>query len=285
MNSLNDDDLLSAVQARPALYDKTHRDHCNREISKKLWTEIAQETGVDSLICKTRWNSMRDYFLRKYREGARPGQPLASGKRLWPYFEMLSFLMPHVNTSIREHETSRESTEEYDGLVLNGLLSQKDSDYSMGKYELEETNDTCNLHSPPIVFAKQEPLSRSPSPARSESELTHTAAITPTVRPSSSTPCSRSTKKRKVVPYSGHKSYKTVRNCENSHEHFFRSIMPMLERFSDVDTLMFRSEVNALVLKCLHKQEDLPVITSAVSQAGDAPDCYSVYLQPEESPE
>ena len=46
--ALNDDELLSAVQSRPALYDKANKDHCNREIVRKLWREISQETGAES---------------------------------------------------------------------------------------------------------------------------------------------------------------------------------------------------------------------------------------------
>ena len=225
---------------------------------------------------------MRDYFLRKYREGARPGQPLASGKRLWPYFELLSFLVPHVST--REPGTPQENPDEGEGISLNSLMSPKDS--FMGKCEVEETannppgSTTCNS---PSISSKQEPPSRSPSPV--ESELTHTAAVTPTVRPSSSQPF-RIARKRKGTPAGAidHKTFKTVRNEESSHEHFFRSILPMIERFSDIETLMFRSDVHGLVLKYLQKQEALPVITSAVSQASDAAG-YSVYLQADQSPE
>ena len=44
---LKDDDLLAAVKSRPALYDKSNKNHCNRELTRSLWREIARETGAE----------------------------------------------------------------------------------------------------------------------------------------------------------------------------------------------------------------------------------------------
>ncbi|GFR93917.1 transcription factor Adf-1 [Elysia marginata] len=275
-SNLNDEDLLAAVRCRPAMYDKFHKDHCNRDLLRRLWKEIAAETGVDVMVCKTRWNSMRDYFLRKYREGNRPGQPTPNGKRIWPYFDMLSFLIPFVSInrdfSNGSINTTGDGADGFDG---------------------EDTGSTGNGNNTPAETpTKIEPRSRSASPV--DSETNHSIPpVTP--RPSISHPHSshnairianvNTLRKRKVNTVSNVKPVKVVKREENSHEHFFRSILPMLEKFSDIETLMFRSEVNSLVLKYLQRQDPVPVVASAAEQHQEDASSFSVYLQDQASPE
>ena len=190
---------------------------------------------------------MRDYFLRKYREGTRPGQPV-SGKKVWPYFDQLTFLMPHV--------TSREPLDSMDG------------------FEGEE-----------MFVNKIEMPSRSPSP--DDLEPNQTVAETPKVRLSLAPP--KNPKKRKGEFGSDQKSLKALKRKESGHEHFFRSILPMLESFSDIETLQFRSEVHGLVLKYLHKQSVVPVLAAPAGEPmpveDDETGTYSVYIDTHHSPQ
>lgn len=270
--SLSDDDLLLAVQSRPAIYDKSLKDHSNRELLKKLWDDVARVTGADVTLCKTRWNSMRDYFLRKYREGMRPGQVRYNGKRVWPYFNMLAFLIPHLSSST----INRESHENGETAIDAG-----DNSCDLGEdagHETAEAFETISQDkSNAPVHSKIEARSRSPSPAPSETHnIRNSSLLHNTVRSRHALE-----RKRKMnVSYSSYSPYddrkvKVVKREENSHEHFFKSIQPMLERLSDIETLMFRSEVNSLVLKYLQKQTPAPVAASPEAEASH----FTVYLQ------
>lgn len=42
------DELISAVSATPALWDKTHRDHKNSYQMSKYWESVGIRVGVDS---------------------------------------------------------------------------------------------------------------------------------------------------------------------------------------------------------------------------------------------
>ena len=47
MSALETEKLIQAVQRRPALYDKSERDHSDRDVKENLWEAIKAELEVN----------------------------------------------------------------------------------------------------------------------------------------------------------------------------------------------------------------------------------------------
>lgn len=97
---LDNETLIAAVEARPALWQGTHRDHKNRFKKHKLWSQVAAALlpripNGDSIVQK-RWKSLRDKFRRflTARQHCQQNGQAADelGEITWAYFSQLLFL-------------------------------------------------------------------------------------------------------------------------------------------------------------------------------------------------
>ncbi|XP_041356382.1 uncharacterized protein LOC121373710 [Gigantopelta aegis] len=85
---MDDETLIAAVRSRPCIYEKSDKNHCNRDVIAAAWEDVAKEVGtcVTATECKSRWDSIRDYFLKKYREyrSSTSGQAASKKKNMAP---------------------------------------------------------------------------------------------------------------------------------------------------------------------------------------------------------
>lgn len=97
---LDNETLIGAVEARPALWQATHRDHKNRFKKHKLWAQVAAALlpripNAEGVVQK-RWKSLRDKFRRVLvaRQHCQQNGQAAEelGEITWAYFPQLLFL-------------------------------------------------------------------------------------------------------------------------------------------------------------------------------------------------
>lgn len=108
---LDNETLISAVEARPALWQGTHRDHKNRFKKLKLWAQVAAALlpripNAEGIVQK-RWKSLRDKFRRVLvaRQHCQQNGQAAEelGEITWAYFPQLLFLKETMDVRLVKH--------------------------------------------------------------------------------------------------------------------------------------------------------------------------------------
>ncbi|XP_022197445.2 uncharacterized protein LOC111054683 [Nilaparvata lugens] len=112
LQNVHMDQFIEEVRMRPAIYDTTMAEYCDRSYKRHLWMEICEKFNPDwstleeeqreaiGREMKNRWKSIRDAFVREVRylkEAAKFGEPPAK-KRKYIYYDQLSFLLPTVGS-------------------------------------------------------------------------------------------------------------------------------------------------------------------------------------------
>ncbi|XP_055548199.1 transcription factor Adf-1-like [Wyeomyia smithii] len=92
--SVQEEHLIQQVKLRPVLYDKSLKAYRKPGATDCAWAEIASALGVQVDNCKKRWKSLRDTFIKYFRQEilATPG----SKRKKWVYYEHMNFLRNHV---------------------------------------------------------------------------------------------------------------------------------------------------------------------------------------------
>jgi Adh transcription factor 1 len=93
------------------------KDYRRPGITENAWSSIAEKLGVGkgeidswSMIleffrhthifsveeAKKRWKSLRDAFIKYYRQELTTGKPFGNKKKTWPFYNHLSYLKSHV---------------------------------------------------------------------------------------------------------------------------------------------------------------------------------------------
>ncbi|XP_053696328.1 transcription factor Adf-1-like [Sabethes cyaneus] len=92
--SVQEEHLIQQVKLRPVLYDKSLKAYRKPGATDCAWLEIADALGVQVDNCKKRWKSLRDTFIKYFRQEilATPGLK----RKKWVYYEHMSFLRNHV---------------------------------------------------------------------------------------------------------------------------------------------------------------------------------------------
>ncbi|XP_001867033.2 uncharacterized protein LOC6050421 [Culex quinquefasciatus] len=103
--------LIEQVKLHPVLYDKSMKAYRKPGATDSAWSEIAQAFGVKVEDCKKRWKSLRDTFIKYYRQEILAATMPGMKRKKWVYYELMSFLRSHVELYGNEHHFSIADTE------------------------------------------------------------------------------------------------------------------------------------------------------------------------------
>ncbi|XP_056604614.1 uncharacterized protein LOC130421008 [Triplophysa dalaica] len=244
-NEAREEQMISMIQERPALYDITENVYANRTLRAQLWHEIENKLVVSEKELRRRWESLRTQYTRyKKLPLGRVGAP-KTGRQQW-ILSRLQFLEPHTK---RKDTTS----------ILN-VVEPLDAD--------DSSSLSTGTHEDPIFF-ESEPKPNIPlleyticeeeSPAIKEEPSTYTFTQSSPTRP-------RAKRSRKVanksVSVNSTKLLRTIGKTLESYasqehrddeistycksmEHRMRTLPPhLLPHFMhDVDNSIFKYQV------------------------------------------
>ncbi|CAL8293458.1 unnamed protein product [Arctogadus glacialis] len=71
---MEDQNLIVAVCSRPVLYDTTMVSYRDRNKKERAWVDVAEDTGFPVDICRRKWKSLRDRYMREKKREKRAGQ-------------------------------------------------------------------------------------------------------------------------------------------------------------------------------------------------------------------
>lgn len=169
--------------------------------------------------CKIKWQSLRDYFLKKRRESSKKSGQAASTKRQWYLFERMSFLNPFV--------AARETSGNLDFIAPIEDASVG-TEESVGAGQLSDSPQ--QLTSPEIEAATQ----ISAGPSRNSGKKRKSSSLD-------------------IVDKEILKALQ--KEPDNEHELFFKSLIPTVSQLDPINTMLFRAEVQQLAVKYLRQQQ------------------------------
>ncbi|XP_059210376.1 transcription factor Adf-1-like [Centropristis striata] len=92
---MDEEMFILEIQNHPIIYDPSHplyKDNYRKEVA---WKTVAEVMGVDVDLCKAKWRSLRDCFVRSRKKVFASGSAGGSQKP-WKYIDIMSFLLPHL---------------------------------------------------------------------------------------------------------------------------------------------------------------------------------------------
>uniref|UniRef100_A0A0A9XTB5 Transcription factor Adf-1 n=3 Tax=Lygus hesperus TaxID=30085 RepID=A0A0A9XTB5_LYGHE len=123
--------LIRAVRCREPIWNRQHPQYKDRECSLLLWTEVANETGVDVETARCKWRGLRDTFrvqLRKLNQSTKNG---GSNPLTWEYFDEMVFVKDQIYIDINRRKYHIKDRIEEMKADSEGLLRKDDEDDSM----------------------------------------------------------------------------------------------------------------------------------------------------------
>ncbi|XP_077089916.1 uncharacterized protein LOC143741489 isoform X2 [Siphateles boraxobius] len=87
--------LILAVSGHPELFDSSSYFYRDRNKKDLAWKKISEEIVQPDDVCRKKWKSLRDTYLKEKRKEMekRSGSAAGSGKR-WKFSQILGFLDP-----------------------------------------------------------------------------------------------------------------------------------------------------------------------------------------------
>ncbi|XP_061510017.1 uncharacterized protein LOC133392772 [Anopheles gambiae] len=96
-----EEDLIAKVRANEVLYNVKNVNYRRKNDKERLWQQIAYELNCSVEVCKRRWKSLRDKFIKLSRaEQAARGTSDEEQPKKWRYFDSLSFLQGYNKASL-----------------------------------------------------------------------------------------------------------------------------------------------------------------------------------------
>ncbi|XP_043269963.1 uncharacterized protein [Venturia canescens] len=85
--------LIAEVYKRPALWNQRHTLYHNRDVTNRVWMEIATLFKLPKQILKSKWKGLRDTFRAEIKkEQAYKKTKLGQNRPVWKHFKTLQFL-------------------------------------------------------------------------------------------------------------------------------------------------------------------------------------------------
>nr|XP_033323548.1 uncharacterized protein LOC117218922 [Megalopta genalis] len=89
---MNCERLITLVEKRRSLWDPKHSQYHNREVCRRLWSEIATLLNTTSSAVKIKWQHLRDTHRREIGRNNRFVESGLQNESKWKYFDLMGFL-------------------------------------------------------------------------------------------------------------------------------------------------------------------------------------------------
>uniref|UniRef100_A0A1A8EN57 MADF domain-containing protein n=1 Tax=Nothobranchius korthausae TaxID=1143690 RepID=A0A1A8EN57_9TELE len=90
--------FIIEVQHHAVLYDSSHAFYKDHTRTERAWNDIAATVGSTANDCKSRWKQLRDSFVKYRKRTSLPSGAAGGSQRDWKYAELMSFLIPFLQS-------------------------------------------------------------------------------------------------------------------------------------------------------------------------------------------
>ncbi|XP_016368500.1 uncharacterized protein LOC107751434 [Sinocyclocheilus rhinocerous] len=151
--------LILSVSSHPEIYDTSSYFYRDRNKKDLAWKSVGEEIGQPEDVCRKKWKSLRDTYLKEKRKEMEKRSGSAAGSvKKWKYSQILGFLEPFV--------TPRETTSNMGGVEAQVIEYNHPRDQGEGEAKAgdTETEPTDNEETDPRSPAAS-PVSPVPGPS------------------------------------------------------------------------------------------------------------------------
>ncbi|CAG5125799.1 unnamed protein product [Candidula unifasciata] len=217
---MEDEQLIQSVQKASLLYDKSDPMYGSRESTQKAWTEVAADLKEPIDVVKKRWTCLRDYFRRQQKN-----------------FETLK---------PEEWSAKKKKWPLYESMTF--LLPY-----------MEFSNTTLTADG---VLETHQSLDSGDDVSEESVSVTFDNQILESARRQQNMFLCQSKRKRTVndLDHQFFSAPNGQHHEEDDHEHFLKSLLPMMRTLDSLAAMEFRHEVQGLLIKYIKKAhvQDMP---------------------------
>ncbi|CAL8361773.1 unnamed protein product [Arctogadus glacialis] len=142
------DALIVAVCGQSILYDTTLVSYRDRIKKEQACVVVGEETGIPVDVCRRKWKSLRDRYMREKEEGKKSGSAARTVKK-WTFFAVLSFFDPFVTPRETSSNLPRwaeiEVEVEDDGAAETSGVGEADEEYDEAAAAAGPSHNTDQL--------------------------------------------------------------------------------------------------------------------------------------------
>ncbi|XP_004520029.1 transcription factor Adf-1 [Ceratitis capitata] len=102
--------LIRLVKEHECLYNRYYVGYKSSDRKKKAWRQIASAMGIDKEQCMQQWVALRDRYGREMRRITALNNNGMSPEHVWPFYDSLQFLRPHILPRCRNNSAPFQST-------------------------------------------------------------------------------------------------------------------------------------------------------------------------------
>ncbi|KAK1902130.1 Transcription factor Adf-1 [Dissostichus eleginoides] len=92
---MDEERFIIEVEKHTILYDITHQYYKDNVRKDKAWCLVGGVIGVEVDVCKAKWKSLRDAFV-KTRKKSIPSGSAGGSQKAWKYSDIMSFVLPYI---------------------------------------------------------------------------------------------------------------------------------------------------------------------------------------------
>ncbi|XP_062140837.1 uncharacterized protein LOC133849029 [Drosophila sulfurigaster albostrigata] len=223
MQKICAESLISAVQSRTVLWNDIHKEYKNRNTTDKEWNEVGVICNCTGAAAKAKWKNLKDTYRRTLQKLPRlpSGSEAQTFNVKWPYLELMSFLKKTVAPDPTEGNLQQDDESMND--MLSDMLHEDESNMSM-----MSTTSTS-------MVAKSTPRKRK---INMETEFLEIEK-----------------ERLEMLRNQIGKEKETDEENKNEDLLFFKSLLPCFQKFTDIEKLEIRNEIqNILIVKIKNKE-------------------------------
>lgn len=151
--------LIAEVYKRPALWNQRHISYHNREVTNRVWLEIATIFKLPKPVLKAKWKGLRDTFRAELKkELVYQKSNYHRNRPVWIHFKSLQFLKEQMvpRPPIWERNCTRNTDNDRSNDDQNGSTAGKVSNVDENS-TLDLVNGDTQINIDSQVEVKQEP--------------------------------------------------------------------------------------------------------------------------------
>ncbi|XP_015522835.2 uncharacterized protein [Neodiprion pinetum] len=151
--------LIAEVYKRPALWNQRHISYHNREVTNRVWMEIATIFKLPQPVLKAKWKGLRDTFRAELKkEQVYRKSKYHRNRPVWIHYKNLQFLKEQMLPRPPIWERNRRENVEETDTSENENLLQEDTQEALSEHVMSiDGNDSGKVDSVNQVEVKQEP--------------------------------------------------------------------------------------------------------------------------------
>ncbi|VEN47846.1 unnamed protein product, partial [Callosobruchus maculatus] len=270
--------LLTLIEERPVIWDKTHEYYKHKKTTADSWKEIcaiivdrysSADEDERTQICKTvqrKWTNLRDTWLKFVKKEAELKKPNSGRKHMKKYMYHDQMLFLQKNLQMGDMDANESCSQNFtddssDQAQSKAKQSNKRKNDQLEDDEFDESSyrdeENWNMPSPTLLSAKELDFNYSADDSNdqifiSQPPVNSTQILT-----------SKQNKKRRTILSEENPE-------ENRHMYFFKGILPSIIGFDEDQTLEFQAAVLSTIRSIKASRVD-PNFVNNVSGTSFAP--------------